>query len=126
VNYNYKVHIFALGNRRYYINMSSSKKLVVNLSETLINEFDRTLKEENKKKSQFIKDAIILYKEERKKIKCIEDMKRGYIEMAQINLEISEMSCAEDLKCIEEYEVWLAECDLPDDNDSEKRRYILC
>ena len=106
--------------------MSSSKKLVVDLSETLINEFDRALKEDNKKKSQFIKDAIILYIEERKKIKCIEDMKKGYLEMSQISLEISEMSCADDLKCIEEYEVWLTECDLPDDNDSEKRRYILC
>lgn len=106
--------------------MSSSKRLVVNLTETLSNEFDSALKEDNKKKSQFIKDAIILYIEERKKIKNIEDMKKGYMEMAQMNLEISEMSCAEDLKCLDEYEVWLTECDLPDDNDSEKRRYILC
>jgi CopG family transcriptional regulator / antitoxin EndoAI len=106
--------------------MSSSKRLVVNLTETLSNEFDRALKEDHKKKSQFIRDAIILYIEERKKLKYIDDMKKGYMEMAQINFEISEMSCADDLKCLEEYEVWLTECDLPDDNDSEKRRYILC
>jgi CopG family transcriptional regulator/antitoxin EndoAI len=106
--------------------MSSSKRLVVNLSETLNNEFNRALKEDNKKKSQFIRDAIILYIEERKKLNYIENMKKGYMEMAQINLEISEMSCAEDLKSLQEYEVWLTECDLPDDNDSEKRRYILC
>lgn len=106
--------------------MSSSKRLVVNLTETLSNEFDRALKEDNKKKSQFIRDAIILYIEERKKLRYIDDMKKGYMEMAQINLEISEMSCADDFKYLEEYEVWLTECDLPDDNDSEKRRYILC
>jgi CopG family transcriptional regulator/antitoxin EndoAI len=106
--------------------MSSSKRLVVNLSETLNNEFNRALKEDNKKKSQFIRDAIILYIEERKKLNYIDNMKKGYMEMAQINLEISEMSCAEDLKSLQEYEVWLTECDLPDDNDSEKRRYILC
>ena len=106
--------------------MSSSKRLVVNLSEALSNEFNRILKEDNKKKSQFIREAIILYIEERKKLEYIENMKKGYEEMAQINLEISEMGCTEDLKDLEEYEVWLTECDLPDDNDSETRRYILC
>ena len=106
--------------------MSSSKRLVVNLSETLSNEFNKALKEDNKKKSQFIRDAIILYIEERKKLEYIENMKRGYLEMAQINLEISEMGYAENFDNLNEYEVWLTECDLPDDNDSEKRRYILC
>jgi CopG family transcriptional regulator / antitoxin EndoAI len=106
--------------------MSSSKRLVVNLSEALSNEFNRILKEDNKKKSQFIREAIILYIEERKKLEYIENMKKGYEEMAQINLEISEMGYAEDQKHLEEYEVWLTECDLPDDNGSETRRYILC
>jgi Predicted transcriptional regulators containing the CopG/Arc/MetJ DNA-binding domain and a metal-binding domain len=105
--------------------MSSSKKLVVNLSETLSNEFNKTLKEDNKKKSQFIQDAIILYIEERNKLKLVENMKKGYIEMSAINLEISEMGCTDEIRNLEEYEVWLTESDLPDD-DSEKRRYILC
>jgi CopG family transcriptional regulator / antitoxin EndoAI len=106
--------------------MSSSKRLVVNLSEALSNEFNKALKEDNKKKSQFIRDAIILYIEERKKLSCIEALKKGYLEMAELSLEISEMGCADDLKDFQEYEAWLTECDFPDDNDSEKRRYILC
>ena len=107
--------------------MSSSKRLVVNLSEALSNEFDRALKEDNKKKSQFIRDAIILYIEERKRLASLESIRKGYLEMAEINLEISEMGYADDYKDFQEYEAWLAtECDLPDDNDSEKRRYILC
>ena len=106
--------------------MSSSKKLVVNLTETLNTEFNEALKEDNKKKSQFIRDAIILYIEERKRLEYIDNMKKGYLEMAQINQDISEMSCTDDLNRLVEYEVWLTECDLPHDNDSEKRRYILC
>ena len=40
--------------------MSDSKRLVVNLSEALCNEFDRALNEDCKKRSEFIRDAIIL------------------------------------------------------------------
>ncbi|MPN30118.1 hypothetical protein SDC9_177576 [bioreactor metagenome] len=46
--------------------------------------------------------------------------------MAQMNLEICEMGFAEDMIVLKEYEAKLAESDLPDDNGSEKRRYILC
>ena len=91
--------------------MSSSKKLVVDLSETLINEFDSTLKEDNKKKSQFIKDAIILYIEERKKIKCIEDMKKGYLEMAEINSKLAEICLDADAEQQGKYEDKLGEMD---------------
>ncbi|MBC8060622.1 MAG: CopG family transcriptional regulator, partial [Clostridiaceae bacterium] len=38
--------------------MSGSKRLVVNLSEALCNEFDRALNEDCKKRSEFIRDAI--------------------------------------------------------------------
>ena len=68
--------------------MSSSKRLVVNLSETLCNEFDKALKEDCKKRSEFIREAIILYIEEKKKLVLVEEMKKGYIEMAELNLEI--------------------------------------
>ncbi|WP_055666538.1 hypothetical protein [Desnuesiella massiliensis] len=99
--------------------MSSSKRLFFSLSEAL--------KEDNKKKSQFIKQAVILYIEEKKKLEYIENMKKGYAEMGTINLEFSEMSSAYDLKECLEYETWLSESDLPnDDYNSEKRRYILC
>lgn len=46
--------------------------------------------------------------------------------MADINVELADMGCSEDFKSLQEYEVWLTESDLPDDNDSETRRYILC
>lgn len=107
--------------------MSSSKRLVVNLSETLYNEFNEALKTDCKKRSEFIREAIILYIEEKKKLSFIEQMKKGYNEMAELNLEISEFGfdCYENE--LNEYEAQLSESDFPDDNNSsEKRRYILC
>jgi len=106
--------------------MSGSKRLVVSLSETLYNEFDKALKEDSKKRSEFIKEAIILYIRDRKKITDLEQMKRGYIEMAQLNIEISEMGFGGEMLELKEYEAKLSESDMADDSDGEKRRYILC
>ncbi|NLM34190.1 MAG: CopG family transcriptional regulator [Clostridiales bacterium] len=106
--------------------MSGSKRLVVNLSETLGRQLEKKSEEKGKKSSQYIKDAIILYIEERKKNEFIDRMRKGYMEMADINVEMAEMGCADDLKNLQDYEVWLTESDLPDDYDSETRRYILC
>ncbi|MBE6067243.1 MAG: CopG family transcriptional regulator [Clostridium lundense] len=106
--------------------MSDSKKLVVNLSETLNNEFNKALREDSKKRSQFIREAIILYIEEKKRAKEMELMRKGYMEMGNINLEFAEMGFASDIRELKEYEAKLPECDWSHDNDSEKRRYILC
>jgi len=106
--------------------MSDSKRLVVNLSEVLYKEFNKALEEDSKNKSQFIREAIILYIEQKKKMNIDRLMKEGYADMAKLNLEISEMGLADDLVELREYEVNLSECDLPNDDSSEKRRYILC
>ena len=106
--------------------MLGSKKLVVDLSETLCNEFDEALKEDCKKRSEFIREAIILYIEKKKNSNLMEEMKKGYIEMSEINLRFSEMGFEGDFKKLIEYEAMLSESDLPNDNHSEKRRYILC
>ena len=106
--------------------MSTSKKLVINLSETLYIEFNKALQKDCKKRSEFIREAIILYIEEKKKVSYIDEMKRGYLEMAQLNLEIADMGFEIDIKDFKEYEVKLSESDLSYDSNSEKRRYILC
>ncbi|BAH08210.1 hypothetical protein CKR_3159 [Clostridium kluyveri NBRC 12016] len=106
--------------------MSTSKRLVINLSETLYNEFNKALKEDCKKRSEFIREVIILYISEKKRLNKISEMEKGYREMAQLNLEFAEMGFASDMKEFKEYEAKLSESDLQDDNNSEKRRYILC
>ena len=106
--------------------MSTSKKLAVKLSETLYIEFNRVLKKDCKKRSKFIGEAIILYIEEKKRLSYIDEMKQGYLEMAELNLQIAAMGFEIDIKDFKEYEVKLSESDLSNDNNSEKRRYILC
>ncbi|MDT8716108.1 CopG family transcriptional regulator [Clostridium sp. 19966] len=106
--------------------MSISKKLVVNLSETLNGDLQEKLVKKTPKSSQLIERQLILYIEKQRKREFIENMKKGYKEMTAINVEMAEMGCIDDFKSLQEYEAWLTESDLPDDYDSEKRRYILC
>ena len=106
--------------------MAGSKKIVVNLPETMLKEFDETLGKDNKNRSEFIMDAIILYIEEKRKYKLRERLRVGYMEMAKLNQEVAEFGFAMDLWDLCEYETRLAECDSIDDDDGEKRRYILC
>lgn len=105
--------------------MSGSKRLVVSLSEGLFKEFDEALKKDSKKRSEFIREAIILYIEEKKRL-SYEEMKNGYLDMAQLNLEMCEFGFEKDMNDMREYEAMLSESDLPDDSDSKTRRYILC
>ncbi|HEY8893018.1 MAG TPA: CopG family transcriptional regulator [Clostridium sp.] len=106
--------------------MSTSKKLVINLSKKLYIEFNKALTKDCKKRSAFIRQAIILYTEEKKKLNYIDEMKQGYLEMAELNLKIANMGFDNDIKDFKEYEVKLSESDLSNDNNSKKRRYILC
>lgn len=105
--------------------MASTKRLVVNLSEALFNEFDEALNEDSKKRSEFIREAIILYIEEKKRLKRLEGIKQAYAEMGEINLQLCEMGFASDMNNLKEYEAKLTESDLPHDDDCEKRRYLL-
>ncbi|MBU3179691.1 CopG family transcriptional regulator [Clostridium psychrophilum] len=106
--------------------MSTSKKLVINLSKKLYIAFNKSLQKDCKKRSEFIGEAIILYIEEKKKLNYIDKMKQGYLEMAELNLKIANMGFETDIKDFKEYEVKLSESDLSNDNNSKKRRYILC
>ncbi len=81
----------------------------------------------NKKSNQFIDDSLILCSKNNFKTLYVEQMKKGYEEMASINLELSEEGCFFELDQLIEYEAWLSESDMSDDDDdSEKRGYILC
>lgn len=106
--------------------MSNPKKLKINLLDTQNEEFNKALKENYKKRSEFIKEAVILYREQKKKLSFVDEMKKGYLDMSQINLEISELGLAGDTCDFKEYEARLSESDFPDGDCSKKRRYILC
>lgn len=89
--------------------MADTRKILVNLPSNLLEEVDDLVKEEQQNRSEFIREAMKLYLRERKKIRIREMMKKGYMEMGLINLEISEVGVEEDRLILEKYEKILAE-----------------
>jgi len=91
------------------------------------NKINEIIKKDSQKRSEFFREAIILYIEERKKQIKLDEMKKGYIEMANINRDYAEQGFEQDVKDLKNYEAMLSESDFPNDTtDSKKRRYILC
>ncbi|WP_251860786.1 ribbon-helix-helix protein, CopG family [Clostridium sp. Marseille-Q2269] len=107
--------------------MTDKKKVVINLPDALYNEINEIIKKDSQKRSEFFREAIILYIEERKKQIKMDEMKKGYMEMANINREYAEQGFEQDIKDLKKYEAMLSESDFQNDTtDGKKRRYILC
>ena len=63
--------------------------VLVNLPKQFVNELDCFAEQEEISRSEFIYRATKMYLRERKKRHIQESMRRGYMEMAKINLAIS-------------------------------------
>ncbi|WLR51054.1 antitoxin endoai [Bacillus tianshenii] len=68
---------------------ANTQEIMVRLPESLVNELDLILKQEDGSRSDFIYQATKQYLRERKKRHIRESMRRGYMEMAKINLNIA-------------------------------------
>ncbi|SFD21386.1 hypothetical protein [Clostridium uliginosum] len=62
---------------------------------------------ENEKNNNSIDDSVILYIEEKDSADFKELMKKGYQEMAELNLELSKLGFEKMLNDVNEYETWL-------------------
>jgi CopG family transcriptional regulator/antitoxin EndoAI len=82
--------------------LPASKRIIITVSENLLYEVDEYMVMERKNRSEVVRDAIKYYLGERKRELMMEQMKRGYLEMAEINLGIANENNAWDEK--EEYE----------------------
>lgn len=83
------------------------------MSKKIDNTIIRKTKDNSKKNSKFIVDSLIVYSEERESEDFFELMKKGYKEMAKINLGLSydinpsQKSLKYKFDDINEYEKWL-------------------
>ncbi|GAX89199.1 antitoxin [Effusibacillus lacus] len=69
--------------------MSKTKRIMVSIPNHLLQEVDCIVEQEKSNRSELIRRAMSMYVNERKK-RCIrETMQRGYMEMANINLNIA-------------------------------------
>jgi len=62
---------------------------MISVPDQLLQEFDGIVNVENKNRSEFIREAMKFYIIERRRRILQEQMKKGYQEMAQINLSIA-------------------------------------
>ncbi len=84
---------------------------MISLPNSLLQEVDGIVKKENGNRSQFIREAMQLYIAERQRKELREKMKKGYIAMGAINLELANKGLIADEKSIIVYEENLAECE---------------
>lgn len=73
--------------------MAEIRRIVVSLPESIIEEIDDIASMEKKDRSDFIKEAIYSVLLERRKAEMREQMRKGYMEMAQINLALAKDLC---------------------------------
>ncbi|MDI3328861.1 MAG: ribbon-helix-helix protein, CopG family [Alicyclobacillaceae bacterium] len=69
--------------------MSETKWIKIGVPSQLLREVDGIAARENSNRSEVIRRAMKMYLQERKKERMRESMKRGYVEMANINLYIA-------------------------------------
>ncbi|WP_153126767.1 CopG family ribbon-helix-helix protein [Peribacillus tepidiphilus] len=68
---------------------SATREIMIQLPQNLLTELDGYVEEVNGNRSELIYRATVMYLNERKKRKFRDQMKRGYVEMAAINLKIA-------------------------------------
>lgn len=71
--------------------MAESRKILISLPESLLKEVDSIVNMEKTNRSEFVRRTIQLYIRERRKIEVRDRLKKGYQEMAEINIKLSEI-----------------------------------
>jgi CopG family transcriptional regulator/antitoxin EndoAI len=69
--------------------MSETRRIMISLPDNLLLEVDGVVASEKRTRSEFIREAMKLYLQERKKRQIREKMQKGYQEMAKLNLSLS-------------------------------------
>lgn len=69
--------------------MARTKRIMISLPHSLLQEVDGVVQSEKKTRSEFIREAMKLYLRERKKKQIRERMQAGYLEMARLNLNLA-------------------------------------
>lgn len=77
------------------------KRIMISIPHSLLQEVDGIIAHEKRNRSEFVREAMRLYIEERKRKETRENMKRGYLEMAKINLVLAEEGLMADGELIE-------------------------
>jgi CopG family transcriptional regulator/antitoxin EndoAI len=69
--------------------VARTKRIMISLPQNLLKEVDGVVEMEKRTRSEFIREAMKLYLQERRKRQIRERMQEGYIEMARLNLALA-------------------------------------
>lgn len=81
--------------------MTENKRIMITLPQALLEEVDVMIDIEHKNRSQLIREAMRFYLKEKRKAQLREEMRKGYQEMAWLNLRL----CEEAFECEEEVRI---------------------
>lgn len=91
--------------------MEDKVEITVKISKNLLKDVDDYIKYRRVSRDKFIHDAVTHYLCEHKKLELREQLKQGYIEMSDINLELAHEGLKCDSNSIQLYEKCLMECE---------------
>jgi CopG family transcriptional regulator / antitoxin EndoAI len=89
--------------------LAELKKILISLPDNLLKEVDTIVSMEKTNRSEFVRQAMKLYIRERRKIAMRDEMKKGYKEMAEINIKLAEICFDADSEQQQIYEERLGE-----------------
>jgi len=69
--------------------VARTKRIMISLPQNLLKEVDGVVEMEKRTRSEFIREAMKLYLQERRKRQIRERMQEGYMEMARLNLALA-------------------------------------
>ncbi len=89
--------------------MAELKKILICLPDNLLKEIDDIVSVEKTNRSEFVREAMRLYIRKKRKMQMREKMKKGYMEMAEINIRLAELCMNADCDQQQKYEKRLGE-----------------
>lgn len=92
--------------------LAELKKILISLPDNLLKEVDNIVSVERINRSEFVRRAMKQYILEKRKMAMRENMKKGYMEMAEINIKLAEMCFDADNELYHKYEERLGELEI--------------
>lgn len=84
---------------------------MISLPDSLLEEVDGVAEKKDQNRSEFVRKAMKLYIAELRKEEIKKEMKQGYLEMGNINLELAEDNIKIENRDFSKYEANIAECE---------------
>jgi len=92
--------------------LAELRKILISLPDNLLKEVDDIVSVEKINRSEFVREAMKLYIREIRRIEMRDSMKKGYQEMAEINIKLAEMCVEADSDQQKKYEERLGELEI--------------